>query len=247
MLVKLCMFAMNRALYKEFSAETFKATAADSLSDAVATAAVLAALLISHFSGLQLDGYMGIAVAVFIACSGAGILKETVSRLLGHAADPETVKKLKADVCAFTGVHGVHDLTLHDYGGALYATVHVEVDARLPLMEAHDLADKIEKAIEQSSGIALTVHIDPLVLDDENVNRLRREVEEAVASVDASFRMHDFRVVGGTNHANLVFEVAVPFDCALGDGEILRRIRDQISLLNENAGVVATVERQNAV
>ncbi len=245
-LIKLFMFAMNRALYKEFSAETFKATATDSLSDAIATAAVLISLIISHYTGADLDGYMGVAVAVFIAFSGASILKETVSHLLGRAADADTVKSLKAQICAFDGVHGVHDVAIHDYGGEKrYATAHVEVDSHMPLMAAHDLADQIEKAAEQKTGIALTVHIDPLVLDDENVNRLRREVEEAVAEIDPAFKVHDFRVVGGKTHANLIFDVAIPFDCPLRDEEVQRSIKERISLFNENVDAVATVERQN--
>ena len=244
-LVKLFMFLMNRSLYKEFSAETFKATATDSLSDAIATAVVLASLFVSRYTGIELDGYMGMAVAVFIAFSGASILKETVSRLLGHAVDRETVKKLEADICAFEGVHGVHDMALHDYGeGKLYATAHVEVDSHMTLTAAHDLADKIEKAVEKT-GVALTVHIDPLVLDDPAVNRLREETEKAVSEIDPSFTVHDFRVVGGRSHANLVFDVAVPFDCRLSDAEALARIEERISLMNENAGVVATIERQN--
>ena len=244
-LVKLFMFLMNRSLYKEFSAETFKATATDSLSDAIATAVVLASLFVSRYTGIELDGYMGMAVAVFIAFSGASILKETVSRLLGHAVDRETVKKLEADICAFEGVHGVHDMALHDYGeGKLYATAHVEVDSHMTLTAAHDLADKIEKAVEKT-GVALTVHIDPLVLDDPAVNRLREETERAVHEIDAAFQVHDFRVVGGKEHANLIFDVAIPFGCALSDEQVLARIEERISLMNENAGVVATIERQN--
>ena len=246
--VKLFLFAFNLALAHAFGSDALKATATDSLTDCAATAAVLACLFVSHYTGVALDGYAGVLVAVFIAFAGGSVLKETVSKLLGGAPDRETVRRIEDCVLGCGGVRGLHDLTVHSYGSdRVYATVHAEVDEALSLTAAHDLADEIEKRVLAQTGAHLTVHIDPLVLDDENVNRLRREVEEAVASVDASFRMHDFRVVGGTNHANLVFEVAVPFDCALGDGEILRRIRDQISLLNENAGVVATVERQNAV
>ena len=247
-LIKLFMFFMNRALYGEFSAETFKATATDSLSDAIATAAVLASLFISRYTGAELDGYMGIAVAIFIAFSGFSILRETVSRLLGKAADAETVKNLKGQICSFAGVHGLHDMTIHDYGGEkLYATAHVEVDARMTLTAAHDLADQIEKAVGADTGIALTVHIDPLVLDDPAVNRLREETEKAVSEIDPSFTVHDFRVVGGKEHANLVFDVAVPFDCRLSDAEALARVEERIALMNENLGVIATIERQNMV
>ena len=243
--VKLFMFFFNRALAKEIGSEALKATAADSISDAAATSAVLLSLLISKWAQIELDGWMGIAVAVFIAFSGIGILKETVSNLLGKAADAETIAAIKQKICAAEGVHGVHDLVIHDYGRSkLFATVHVEVDANMPIMAAHDLADALEKQIGKELNIALTVHIDPLVFDDPKVNKFRAEAARVVAAVDPHFAMHDFRVVGGKTHSNLVFDVAVPFDCKLSDAEIERRIRDGISLSDENLDAVVTVERQ---
>ena len=160
--VKLGMFFLNRYFARAVQSEALKATAADSISDAVATAAVLAAALVSHFTDVQLDGYMGIAVAIFIAFTGFSILKDTVSRLLGKAPDRETVQEIEKRVLAFDGVRGLHDLTVHNYGqNKLYATVHVEVDSRMPIMDAHDLADRIEKDFAKNTGIELTVHIDP--------------------------------------------------------------------------------------
>ncbi len=244
--VKLFMFFLNRALARTVESEALRATAADSISDAVATAAVLLALLISHWTGFDLDGYMGVAVAIFIAFTGGSILKETVSRLLGKAPDHAVIEEIEQRVLAFDGVHGLHDLTVHSYGqNKLYATVHVEVDSHMPIMEAHDLADEIEKNFAAETDIALTVHIDPLVLDDPKVNRYRQEAERIVLSVDPRFRLHDFRVVGGTAHSNLVFDVAVPFDCKMSETEILSRIRDGVSLLDGNLDAVVTVERQN--
>ena len=245
-LVKLFMFFLNRNFAKAIGSETLKATAADSVSDAVATAAVLLSLLISQWTGFSLDGYMGAAVAVFIAFTGGSILKETVSRLLGKAPDAEVVKEIERKVLSFDGVRGLHDLTVHSYGkNKLYATVHVEVDSRMPIMDAHDLADRIEKDFAADTDIAMTVHIDPLVFDDPKINRYREEAERIVANIDPRFKMHDFRVAGGTTHSNLVFDVAVPFDCTLSEAEILSRIKDGVSLLGENLDAVVTVERQN--
>ena len=245
-LVKLFMFFLNRNFAKAIGSEALKATAADSVSDAVATAAVLLSLLISQWTGFSLDGYMGAAVAVFIAFTGGSILKETVSRLLGKAPDAEVVKEIERKVLSFDGVRGLHDLTVHSYGkNKLYATVHVEVDSRMPIMDAHDLADRIEKDFAADTDIAMTVHIDPLVFDDPKINRYREEAERIVANIDPRFRMHDFRVVGGTTHSNLVFDVAVPFDCTLSEAEILSCIKDGVSLLGENLDAVVTVERQN--
>ena len=246
-LVKLFMFFFNRALAKKLNADTLRATATDSVSDVIATSAVLASLLISEFTPcIDLDGYMGAAVAVFIAFAGGSILKETISRLLGRAPEKEVVEDIRARILAFDGVHGLHDLTVHNYGqNKLYATAHVEVDAHMSVMQAHDLADEIERAFAENTDILLTVHIDPLVLDDPKVNRLRTELEHIVADIDPAFRLHDFRLVGGITHSNLVFDLAVPFDCKQTAEEIVQKIRDRVELLGENFGVVVTVEKQN--
>lgn len=247
---KLFLFFFNRYWGKKLGAETLRATAADSISDAAATTAVLISLIISHYTNFDLDGYMGAAVAVFIGFTGAGILRETVSRLLGTAPEAQVLRDIEARVRAFDGVHGVHDLTVHNYGqNKLYATVHVEVDSNMPLMATHDLADAIEKQFAQQTNISLTVHIDPLVLDDPQVNRLRAQTEAAVRAIDPALRVHDFRVVGGEKHANLVFEVAAPFECALTDAQIRARITDAVSRMGENKtiGAVVTVERDISV
>ena len=244
--VKLFLFLFNFTLARRLGSDVLKATALDSLTDCAATAAVLACLLISHYTGVGLDGYAGVVVAAFIAFAGGSVLKETVSKLLGSAPEADTVRALKERILAFAGVRGVHDLTVHSYGaGKLYATVHVEVDANMPIMDAHDLADAIEKAEEAATGALLTVHIDPLVYGDERVDRLRAETEQAAARIDPRLHVHDFRVVGGSAHTNLVFEVAVPFDCALSEREITERLRADICAREANTDVVATAERQN--
>ena len=189
---------------------------------------------------------MGIAVAVFIAFTGFSILKDTVSRLLGKAPDRETVQEIEKRVLAFDGVRGLHDLTVHNYGqNKLYATVHVEVDSRMPIMDAHDLADRIEKDFARNTGIEMTVHIDPLVYDDPKINQWREEVCAVAAELGENLRVHDFRAVGGKTHTNLVFDVAVPFECKLSDAEILQRLKDRVALLGENLDAVANIERQN--
>lgn len=244
--VKLFMFLFNRSLGKAISSETLKATAADSISDAIATTAVLISAIISRFTSLELDGYLGVVVALFIAVTGIGILKDTISNLLGKAPDPEIVRDIEKRVLSFENVRGLHDLTVHDYGqNKLYATVHVEVDAQMSITSAHDLADRIEKDFADHTAIALTVHIDPLVYDDPELNHLRDEIYRIVDEIDPSLKMHDFRMVGGETHKNLVFDVAAPFDCKLSDAEILQRIKDSVSLLDGHYDAVATIERQN--
>lgn len=244
--VKLFMFFLNRALAKKYGAETLRATATDSLSDAIATSAVLISAIVSHFTGAELDGYMGAVVAVFIAFTGVAILKDTVSSLLGKDIDSGARREIREEIAGFEGVQGVHDLLIHEYGpDKLYATAHVEVDSRMPLTETHDLADRIEKHFAEGGKVQMTVHIDPLVFGDEQVDACRAVAERAAAETDKSLRVHDFRLVGGETHFNLVFEIAAPFDCALSDAEIESRVRQIIETENKNFGAVITVERQN--
>lgn len=244
--VKLFMFGFNRALARKYSAETFKATAADSLGDSVATAVVLISVIISHYSKVELDGYMGTLVAIFIAFTGFSILKDTVSSLLGKDIDPATRREIRKQIESFEGVRGVHDLIIHEYGqDKLYVTVHVEVDSRMTLTEAHDLADHIEKCFSENEKILLTVHIDPLVYGDERVDKYRAVAEHAAESACDTLRIHDFRLVGGEKHLNLVFDIAAPFDCPLSDAEIEDRVRAAITEEDANLGTVVTVERQN--
>lgn len=244
--VKVWMFLFNRYLSKAISSEALRATATDSISDSVATLAVLVSVIISRFTGIELDGYMGVAVALFIAFAGLSILKDTVSGLIGKAPDKEVIEEVKTRILSFPDVHGLHDLTVHNYGqNKLYATAHVEVDANMPIMAAHDLADNIERNFADHTDIILTVHIDPLVLDDPKINKYRETVEKIISEISTDMKMHDFRVVGGISHSNLVFDVAVPFDEKLSNFEITEKIKDRVSLLGENLDVVATIERQN--
>ena len=244
--VKLFMFFVNRRLAAAIDSETLKATAADSISDVVATSVVLISAIIARLTSWETDGYLGIVVALFIGFTGFGILRETVSNLLGKAPDKNTVSAIKQRVLSFAGVCGLHDLTVHDYGqNRLYATVHVEVDAQMSITEAHDLADRIEKDFAEHTETVLTVHIDPLVFDDPELNRLHEEIKQILLSIDPGLKMHDFRMVGGTTHKNLVFDVAVPFECQRPDAEIERILDEHVSALEGNYNAVATIERQN--
>ncbi len=243
--VKLFMFLLNRTLGKATDSEALKATGADSLSDSISTLAVLIALIISHYTDVILDGYAGVAVSLFIGFTGVKLLLETISHLIGKAPDAETVKMIEERVLTFPEVHGIHDLAVHIYGqNKMYATVHVEVDCDIGIMHSHDLADAIEKDFLDNTNVILTVHIDPLVLSDPKVNELRDYAYKIVYDIDPTFKMHDFRMVGGKTHANMVFDVAVPFDSKLTLSEIEQKIKDRVYGERQNLGVVVTVERQ---
>lgn len=242
--VKLWMFFFNRSLAKKISSEALKATATDSISDAGATAAVLVALIISHYTDVDLDGVMGLIVAALIAFAGIGIFRSTLSQLLGKAPDKAVLEDIKQRIRSHNGVLGIHDLNVHSYGKKLYATAHVEVDARMGLSEGHDLADGIERDFAAHTDVIMVVHVDPIQVDDPVVERYRDMTAGIVRAIDPSFSIHDFRVVDGAARVNLIFDVAMPFEAKISEAEVERRIKDAFSTIDGKLYPMPTVERQ---
>lgn len=242
--VKLWMFFFNRSLAKKISSEALKATATDSISDAGATAAVLVALIISHYTDVDLDGVMGLIVAVLIAFAGIGIFRSTLSQLLGKAPDKAVLEDIKQRIRSHNGVLGIHDLNVHSYGKKLYATAHVEVDARMGLSEGHDLADGIERDFAAHTDVIMVVHVDPIQVDDPVVERYRDMTAGIVRAIDPYFSIHDFRVVDGAVRVNLIFDVAMPFEAKMSEAEVERRIKDAFSAIDGKLYPMPTVERQ---
>lgn len=240
--VKFWLFLFNRSVAKRVNSEVIKATALDSLTDCLATLAALIAVIVSRFAGVNIDGYMGIFVALFIAFAGVGIFLDTIGKLLGEAPDPEIVQKIRNRIFMHGGVHGIHDLMVHSYGHKYYATVHVEVDSKMPMMEGHDLADTIERDFACNTDIVLVVHLDPVVLDNPKCNACRVLVEEIVKEIDPSFSVHDFRMVDGISHTNLIFDVAIPFECKLSPQEVKDEISRRVRERDKKLFAVPTVE-----
>lgn len=244
-IIKGGMFIYNNALAKRFNSEMLKATAADCISDCVSTTAVLVALIVSKFTGVNLDGYCGILVALFIAWSGVGILKETMSRLVGQAPDKELVESIKQRILSHEGVIGVHDLSVYSYGPDKYfASVHIEVSAEVDVLKSHELIDVIEQEFITQTDIVLTGHLDPIVVNDEEVNSLRERITKIVSEENPEYSTHDFRMVKGQNSTNLIFDVAVPFNVKSVESvkqDLKRIITDKIG--NEY-NLVITVEKQ---
>ena len=243
-LVKLWMFFFNRSLAKKISSPALKATATDSISDSAATLAVIVALIISHFTSVDLDGVMGLVVAILIAVAGIGIFRSTLSRLLGEAPDKEVVEGIKDRVMSYQGVVGLHDLNVHSYGKKLYASVHVEVDSRLSITEGHELADEIERDFAANTEIVMLVHIDPVAVDDPIADRYREMTLGVVRAIDPEFNIHDFRVVNGAARVNLIFDVAIPFGGKLTEAEVETRIKDAFAAIDPKLNPMPTVERQ---
>ncbi len=219
--VKLWMMLFNRAMGKAISSKTLIATAADSRNDVISTLAVLAAALISHFAAVELDGWIGIAVALFILYSGFGLIRDTLDPLLGKAPDPALVQDIQRKILSYPGVLGTHDLMIHDYGpGRQFASVHVEMAAEENVLESHDVIDNIERAFLTESGLHLIIHFDPIVTADGATSDLRAWLAEAVRTLHPDLTIHDLRIVPGPTHTNVIFDCVVPSGCPLQDGAL---------------------------
>ena len=243
-LVKLWMGQFNRGLGRKIGSAAMAATAADSLSDAVATAAVLAGTLVNRFAHVNIDGWVGLAVAVFILRSGWGAAKDTINPLLGESPDPELVKQLRELVLSHPQVVGMHDLIIHDYGpGRRLCSFHAEVPQDADILDAHDAIDHIEREIKEKFGIETTVHMDPIATADEKVNQLRRQVADLARVVEPEMTIHDFRVVRGPTHTNVIFDAVVPHKCRLTDEEVLQRLRRAVSALDPTYQAVIQIDR----
>ena len=212
-LVKLWLSAFNRKLGNHIQSQTLLASAADSRNDVISTTAVLAAGLVEAFSGWKIDGFVGLGVALFILYSGITLGKETISPLLGESASPELRQLILDVVEEEPRVLGFHDLMVHDYGpGQRFASLHVEMDQREDPLLCHELIDNIERNCLLRHGIHLVIHYDPVVVGDEELNEMRSVIQGVLAQVDSRLSFHDFRMVRGRGHTNLIFDVAVPYD-----------------------------------
>ena len=228
--VKLWMFFFNRHLGKQIASGALLATAADSRNDCIATSAVLAAAILEGVFGIPLDGVFGLGVALFILYSGASLARDTVSPLLGENASPELRQQIADFVSSHPRVLGYHDLMVHDYGpGQRFATLHVEMDHREDPMFCHELIDRMEWECLRNFHIHLVIHYDPVITDDPELNRLRDACTGLLRQQDDRLELHDFRMVQGKHHMNLIFDVALPTDL-LGQEERIRcRVEDPLN------------------
>ena len=241
--VKLYMWLYNRQVGRRIHSAAMEATAMDSLSDTASTFAVLVAMLIGKWTGLAVDGYVGLVVALFILFSAYKAARETLSPLLGQAPDPELVREIRDIVMADDTVVGVHDLVVHDYGpGRLMITLHAEVPAHGDIMAMHDVIDNIEKELMEKLHCHAVIHMDPVDTDDASIARLREQVAELVKQVEPSLTIHDFRVVRGTTHDNLIFDAVLPFSSTMTPAQAAQAIRDRVRAMDGNYYAVVTVE-----
>ena len=224
-LVKRWMFHFNRTLGRRIGSAAMGATAADSLSDAAATSAVLLGTLVGGLTGLHIDGWVGLLVAAFILRAGWGAARDTLDPLLGQSPDPKLVEDIEQTVLAHELVSGIHDLIVHDYGpGRRMVSLHAEVPMDADMLAVHDIIDDIERELKEKFRIEAVIHMDPIATRDPRTNALKEQVAELVREVDPAMTIHDFRMTQGPHHQNLIFDVVAPHRCPLSDEEVKARI-----------------------
>lgn len=243
-LVKIYMFSYNRSIGKKIESVVMSATATDSLSDTIATFVVLLSTLIYQFTYLNIDAYCGVLVGFFILYSGCNAAKETISPLLGQPPKPEFVEQIKNLVMSHEEILGIHDMIVHDYGpGRIMASLHAEVDSKGDVMEIHDLIDRIENEIQEQCSCQAVIHMDPILVNDPYTDELKEKVRKMIDELDPNIHFHDFRVVKGPTHTNIIFDIVLPFDYQYKDEYVLDFIRNKLSALEGNFNGVISIDK----
>ena len=246
-LVKLWMGLFNHKLGKKINSTSMKATAVDSISDCISTSAVIAAMLVFYFSGLNIDSYIGLAVALFIIYSGINTFKESLTPLLGTKPEKEFVDEITAKVESYEGIVGTHDMIVHDYGvGNLIISMHAEVPMEMDFNAAHELIDMIEDALKKQYKCLVTIHMDPVAVNDEKAMAVKAQVAQIVKSIDSRMSIHDFRMTDGKDRENLIFDVVVPFGLKMTDAEVRENVSAKVSALDPAYYCVINVDKDYA-
>lgn len=243
-LLKLWLFLFYKKIGKRLDSTVIIASSADSLSDVVSTSAVLASVIIIKLTGFNTDGYMGVAVAVFIMFSGLKILLETKNHILGMAPDESMMDKIVSEAKSHPETLGVHDIVIHNYGpGRCFASLHVEVDGRSDIFQTHDVIDNIEKDVFNKLGVHCVIHLDPIETDNQAVNRLKEKITFIITGINRDITIHDFRYVPGHTHTNLIFDIAVPYEVKEDDAALVADIEAAVHDILPNYNAIITVDR----
>lgn len=245
--IKCYMYFYNRHISRKINSAAMMATAKDSLSDTLSTCAVLAAALVSHFTSLQIDGYCGILVGLFILYTGFDAAKDTINPLLGQAPDPEFVNQVEALILSYPDIIGIHDLIVHNYGpGRVMISVHAEVPSDGDILMLHDTIDNIEQALRSTLLCEAVIHMDPVCLHDEETIQMKETVTGFVREIDASLSLHDFRLVKGPTHTNIIFDVLIPYNFRLSDRDITALLEEKITSMNGRYYAVINIDKKFA-
>lgn len=244
-LAKLWQCLFYRKVGRMIKSESVEATSKDSRNDVIATSVVLLGAVITMLTGVNLDGYMGAAVALFIVFSGVQLTINTADPLLGQAPEGELVQTITEKMLSYPGIIGMHDLAVHNYGvGRCFASAHCEVDAKNDILVSHDLIDNIERDFSRDLGIHMVIHLDPVIVGDARTDALHCKVQSLVTALYPTVTIHDFRVIWGVTHSNIVFDAAVPFAVKDSDAVITQKLEAEIQKLDPDYRTVVTIDRR---
>ena len=244
-LAKLWQCLFYRKVGRMIKSESVEATSKDSRNDVIATSVVLLGAVITMLTGVNLDGYMGAAVALFIVFSGVQLTISTADPLLGQAPEGELVQTITEKMLSYPGIIGMHDLAVHNYGvGRCFASAHCEVDAKNDILVSHDLIDNIERDFSRDLGIHMVIHLDPVIVGDARTDALHCKVQSHVTALYPTVTIHDFRVIWGVTHSNIVFDAAVPFSVKDSDTVITQKLEAEIQKLDPDYRTVVTIDRR---
>lgn len=242
--IKFYMSVYNKSIGKKIDSGAMLATAKDSLSDCIATFAVIVSMLVLHFTDVNIDGICGLLVALMIMLAGISSVKETIGPLLGQKPDAELVENIQRDVMENEYVLGIHDMVVHDYGpGRMMVSLHAEVDGKGDIFVLHDAIDTIESKINEKFCCETVIHMDPIIVDDEEINTLKHKISQTLKEYNEKIKLHDFRVVKGPTHTNVIFDAVVPFDIKQSDIQIKRSLEQLISSNFENTFAVIKIDK----
>ena len=243
-LVKLWMCFFNRKMGDKIDSAVLRATAMDSLSDVAATSSVLAGFVIGYWARGNLDGYLGVLVALFILYTGVSTAKGTLDLLLGEAPDPEFVKQIQQEVLSYPEIIGVHDLIVHNYGpGHSVVSLHAEVPCDVDILKIHDTIDNAERDLKKKFDCEVVIHMDPIITDDKETNEIHQKLSSIVRLLDSRVTIHDFRMVKGPTHTNLIFDIVVPHQFRLTDDQVVESLRQAVKALDARYEIVVNVDK----
>lgn len=242
-LVKICLFIYNMAMYKKIKSATLKGVAIDCISDCAVSSIILISTIISHFVGVNLDGYFGVVVALLIIIQGFKLMISTFNPLLGEKADKQMVSDIAKSIQNYEGVLGIHDMIIHNYGpNRFFVSVHVEVDCMQDMLKSHELIDKIERELTTQST-QLLIHMDPINKDDEQSNNYKAMIAELAKQIDERITIHDFRMVQGTNSNNLIFDIVLPMNLKLSDEQVKENLSQMVHSQDTTCNLVINIDK----
>ena len=242
-LAKLWLFIFYRKIAKQINSAAIKGTAYDSISDSISTLAVLISAFVARIAEITIDGYVSLLVSFFILITGFKAIKEIIDILLGQKPDPEFVKEIEEFTKKYKEINGIHDIMVHDYGpGRKIVSFHAEVPANANILKAHDVIDQMEQDIFSEFGCITTIHMDPIVVDNEEINNMRKETEEIVKKINEKFSIHDFRMTDGGERINLIFDLVIPAGEKINVEQLVANVRKEIHNKNEKYYAVIKVE-----